>query len=246
MIYLAVVNFYFDLVPSFYFLKWKHCFSAYENLLNSSCHFWKCKLVFVQILYQSSVLSNIILLYFFSSNIIYFGQKGLIKEQIFENFEYLGRNSSNFACHFWNNKSIPFQLCIILHCHDNLHKVLSSVLWKIAPLYFAQKELIKNIFKNFECSDQNLSNSTYQFCNNKSVPLQILHQSSVAWKINPLHFFSSNNKYFAQKDPIKGKIFETSGCLGQNLSNSPAQFCNSKSLPLQIPNFFITLQCYEK
>ena len=123
-----------------------------------------------------------------------------------------------------------------LYFFQTLHQ--SSVLWKIAPLYFAQKELIKaNIFKNFECSSQNLSNSTYQFCNNKSVPLQILHQSLVAWKITPLHFFISNNKYFAQKEPIKGKIFETLGCLGQNLSNSPSQFCNSKSLPLQIPNF---------
>ena len=46
-----------------------------ENLLVSSCHFWKGKSVFLQILHQYSVPSNITPLYFFSSNIIYFGQK---------------------------------------------------------------------------------------------------------------------------------------------------------------------------
>ena len=41
----------------------------------------------------------------------------------------------------------------------------------------------------------------------KSVPLRILNPSSISWKVTPLHFFSSNNIYFAQKEPIKGKIF---------------------------------------
>ena len=46
-----------------------------ESLLVSSCHFWKYKSVFLQILHQYSVPLNITPLYFFSSNIIYFGQK---------------------------------------------------------------------------------------------------------------------------------------------------------------------------
>ena len=50
----------------------------------------------------------------------------------------------------------------------------------------------------------------------------------------PLYFFSSNNKYFARKEPIKVKIFETFKCSDQNLSNSSCQFSNSKSIPLQI------------
>ena len=63
---------------------------------------------------------------------------------------------------------------------------------------FAQKESIKvKIFKTFECSGQNLSNSLYQFWNDKSIPLQILCSSSVSWKITPLYFFSSKNIYFA-------------------------------------------------
>ena len=73
-----------------------------------------------------------------------------------------------------------------------------------------------------------------QFWNNKSIPLQILYPSSVLWKIIPLYFFSSNNIYFAQKEPIKVKIFETFECSGQNLSNSLCQFWNNKVIPLQI------------
>ena len=90
------------------------------------------------------------------------------------------------------------------------------------------------IFEAFECSGQNLSNSLCQFWNDKSIPLQILHPSSVSWKITPLYFFSSNNIYFAQKEHIKMKIFETFKCLGQNSSNSSCQLWNDKSVPLQI------------
>ena len=89
-------------------------------------------------------------------------------------------------------------------------------------------------FENFVCSGENLPNSSCHFPNHKSVFLQILHHSSVSWKITPLYFFSSNNIYFAQKEPIKMKIFETFECSGQNLSNSLCQFWNNKSIPLQI------------
>ena len=90
------------------------------------------------------------------------------------------------------------------------------------------------IFETFEYSGQNLSNSLCQSWNNKLIPLQILYPSSVSWKITPLYFFSLNNIYFAQKEPIKVKIFETFECSGQNLSNSLCQFWNDKSIPLQI------------
>ena len=45
-------------------------------------------------------------------------------------------------------------------------------------------------------------------------------------------FFSSNNLYFAQKEPIKIKIFETFKCSGQNSSNSLCQLWNDKSVLL--------------
>ena len=110
---------------------------------------------------------------------------------------------------FWNEKLIPLQILYP-----------SSVLWKITPpyffssnnVYFAQKESIKvKIFETFECLGQNLSNALWQFLN-KLVPLQILYPNSVSWKITPLYFFSSNNIYFAQKEPTKVKIFETFEC----------------------------------
>ena len=183
-------------------------------------------------MHHSSMSWKITPLYFFSSSNIYFAQKELIKVKIFETFECSGQNLLISVCQFWNDKSIPLQILYP-----------SSVSWKITPLYFfssnniyfAQKEPIKmKIFETFECSGQNLSNSLCQFWNYKLIPLQVLHPSSVSWKITPLYFFSSNNIYFAQKEPIKMKIFETSKCLGQNLSNSPCQLWNHKSVPLQI------------
>ena len=47
-------------------------------------------------------------------------------------------------------------------------------------------------------------------------------------------FFSSNNIYFAQKEPIKMKIFETFECSCQILANSLYRFRNDKLIPLQI------------
>ena len=91
-----------------------------------------------------------------------------------------------------------------------------------------------NIFETFECSRQNLSNSLCQFWNDQSIPLQILYSSSISWKITALYFFSSSNIYFAQKEPIKVKIFETFDCSRQNLSNSFGQFWNGNLIPLQI------------
>ena len=81
-----------------------------KNFQNSSCHFRKYKLVSLQILHQSSVQSNITPLYFFSSNIIYYGQKQPIKEQIFEIFKCTGKKSSNSSYQFWIDKSISLQI----------------------------------------------------------------------------------------------------------------------------------------
>ena len=60
-----------------------------------------------------------------------------------------------------------------------------------------------------------MSISLCQFWNCKSIPLQIVYPFSISWKITPLYFFSSKNIYFAQKESIKIKIFETCTCSGQ-------------------------------
>ena len=158
--------------------------------------------------------------------------KGSHQSSNFVTFKCSGENLPNSSGHFPSNKSVFLQI---------LHH--SSLSWKITPLYFfssnniyfPQKEPIKvKIFETFECSVQNLSNFLHQFWNNKSISLQILYPSSISWKISPLYFYSSNNIYFAEKEPIKVKIFEFFDRLGQNLSNSSCQFWNDKSIPLQI------------
>ena len=139
---------------------------------------------------------------------------------------------SNFLYQFWNDKLIPLQILYP-----------SSVSWNITPMYFfssnnvyfSQKEPMKmKTFETFECSGQISSNFLCQFWNDKSIPLQILYPSSVSWKITPLYFLTSNNIYFAQKESIKMKIFETFECVCQNLSNFLCQFWNDKLIPLQI------------
>ena len=101
-----------------------------------------------------------------------------------------------------------------------------------------------------------LLNSLCQFWNGKPIPPQILYPSSVSWKITSLYFLSSNSIYFAQKESIKLKTFETFERSDQNLSKFLCQFLNYKSIPLQIlypspvswkitlPYFFISNNIY--
>ena len=125
----------------------------------------------------------------------------------FETFECSGQNLSNSLCQSWNDKSISLQI---------LHP--SSFSWKITPLYFfsskniyfTQKEPIKmKIFETFKGSGQNSSNFSSQLWNGKSVPLQILCNSSLSWQITPLWVLSSYFSNFGVKDPIKISILST-------------------------------------
>ena len=138
----------------------------------------------------------------------------------------------NSSCCFPSNKSIPVQ---ILYPSSFSRKITPLYFFSSNNIYFAQKKIIKvKIFENFECSGQNLSNSLRQFWNDKTIPLQILYPYSISWKITSLHFLSSNNIYFAQKEHIKMKSLKWMKCTDQNLSNSSCQLWNDKSIPLQI------------
>ena len=98
------------------------------------------------------------------------------------------------------------KFCIPLLFHERL---FLCTFFSSNSIYFTQKEPIKiKTFETFERTGHNLSNSLCRFLNNKSIPFQILYPSSVPLKISPLYFFSSNNIYFAHKEPIKTKIFE--------------------------------------
>ena len=140
---------------------------------------------------------------------------------------------SNSLCQFWNNKSIPLQILYP-----------SSVSWNITPLYFfsanniyfAQKEPIKmKIFETFERSGQNLSNFSCQFWNDKSIPLQILHPSSVSWEIVPVYFYRSKNIYFAQKGPIKVKVLR--------FSSAQVKFCQIPYANFEMRSQFLSKFC---
>ena len=155
-----------------------------KSLPNSSCHFWKYKSVFLQILHQYSVPSNITPLYFCNLKVLYFGQKQFIKVQFFEIFECFCENLPKSSCRFQNHKRVFLQ---ILHGY--------SVSWKITPLYFVRSKIVYfarkgpikvQILETFECSKIQNSPNSFQFWNNKLVFLQILHQSLVLWDIYPL------------------------------------------------------------
>ena len=120
----------------------------------------------------------------------------------------------------------------------------SSVLFSSSNIYFAQKEPIKvKLFEMFECSGQNLSNSLRQFWNGKSFPLQMLYPYLISWKKTPLYFFSSNNIYFAQKEHIKMKVFET--------SSARVKICEIPHVNFEMTSQFlfkicVILQCHDR
>ena len=125
LVHLVVLNFYFDLVLPFYFLKWNRYFqSVNENLPNSLRHFRKHKSVFLQIFHQSSVHTNCSSILFSSSNIIYFGQKQAIKVQIFEILECFRSKFVKFLMSIWTEKWIPLQ--ILHHFSLSWHKTPSK------------------------------------------------------------------------------------------------------------------------
>ena len=127
------------------------------------------------------------------------------------------------------NSSSSFSLFFIVMTHN------SSVNFQVIPfLDWTKGSHQSSNFDTFEYSGENFQNSSCHFLSNKSVFLQILHHSSLSWKITPMYFLSSNNIYFSQKEHIEMNIFETFKCSGQNSSNSSCQFWNDKSLPHQV------------
>ena len=140
---------------------------------------------------------------------------------------------SNSLCHLWNNKSIPHQILYP-----------SSVSWKRTPLYFfswnniyfAQNELIKmKIFDTFKCSGQILSNSLFQFWNDKSIPLQTLYLSSISWKIIPLTFLAQRIYTFLKRSPLKWKFLR--------LSSARVKFCQISYANFQTTSRFLSKFC---
>ena len=172
-----------------------------ENSPNFSCHFWKRKSVFLQILDQYSVLSNITLLYFFRSNIIYFGQRHPFKSANVWDFWVLESKFVKLLMSILNwevNSSSIFAWFFILMTHN------SPVNFKLKYFQLWIKEYHQGPYiETYKCSGENLPSSLCYFPSQKFVFLQILPHSLVSWKITPPHFFRSKITYFSRKGPMK-------------------------------------------
>ena len=120
------------------------------------------------------------------------------------------------------NSSSIFSSFFIVMTHN------SSGNFKLIHFYFGQKDPIKVPILA-------LLSALVKIRQIPHVIFQTTSQFFFKFCITPLYVFSSSNIYFAQKEPIKVKVFETFKCSGQNLSNySSCQFSNGKSIPLQI------------
>ena len=165
--------------------------------------------VFLQIFHQSSVLSNITDLYFFSSNIIYLVKKDPLKSKFLRHLSAqikIGQIpqsilkqqvnfSPNFAS-FWNvltyNSSLNFKLMDFLAWIKVAHQSPN--------------------FETLKCSSESAPYFSCHFQNHNPVFFQNFYHSSVSCKIT-LYFFRSNVIYFPQKEPIKVDIFRISNVL---------------------------------
>ena len=112
--------------------------SADPNLSNSSCHFWKHKSVFLQILWHSSVPSNISFLYLFSSN-IYFGQRNQLKSHSFRfSSAQVKLHQIPLSMLIWQvNSCSNFALFVVILTHS------SSVNFNLIHFLLRQKDPMK-------------------------------------------------------------------------------------------------------
>ena len=102
---------------------------------------------------------------------------------------------------------------------------ISSVNFKLINFLLWTKELHQSpYFDALECSGKNFPSYSFPFLNHKYVFLQILHYSSVSWKITPLHFLAQTLYTLFSKNPFKAKIFEIFEYSGQNSSNFICHF----------------------
>ena len=114
-----------------------------------------------------------------------------------------------------------------LQCHD------TQFLWNFLgeALFAVDKKSpsVYNFSGFFECSNESLAIPHAIFETKRSGFIQVMHHSSVSWKITPQYFFSSNLIYFEQNSPSK-RNFWTFEWLGEYSSNSACHIWNHKSV----------------
>ena len=127
---------------------------------------------------------------------------------------------TKFLVIFQATSQFSLKFCINFQCHDI--QFLWSFLTK--TIHFGQKEPIKvkvQIFRFFSALMKVHPIRHASFKTTSSRFIQILHQSSVSWKISHLYFFISSI-YTSQKEPIESN-FQTFQWLGEN---SPSSLCH--------------------
>ena len=139
---------------------------------------------------------------------------------------------SSSLCQFWNEKLIPLQ---ILYPSSGSRKKTPRHFLAQTIYTLLKRSLSKwNFLRRLSVQDKICQIPICQFWNDKSIPLQILYPSLVSWKKTSLYYFSSNNIYFAQKEPTKVKIFETLSAQVKTCQIPIYEFWKNKSIPLQI------------
>ena len=123
-----------------------------ENFLNSSCHFWNS--IFIQILQQYSVLSNITPWCIFRSNIIYFDQRHPLKWNFWD-FWVLQSKFVKLLMPILNwevNSSSIIASFFILMTHNSLvnFKLKYFQLWTKNPIKIPILKLIGSLVKIYE------------------------------------------------------------------------------------------------
>ena len=92
-------------------------------------------------------------------------------------------------------------------------------------------------------SRQNSSNSSCQFWSDKSIPLQILHHSSLPWHKTPLEILSWYIVYFRSKDPIEVPFFRPCNLLRWKFAKFLMSFFKAQvSFPSNVASIFSTIK----
>ena len=120
----------------------------------------------------------------------------------------------------------------------------SVYLFSSNNICFAKKEPIKvKVFGSFECLCQNLSNFSCQFWNGKSIPLQILHHSSVSWNMTPCTYLAPAIYTLLKRNPLKLNFL---GLLSACVKICQIPHVNFETASQFLFKFCIIFQCHER
>ena len=116
----------------------------------------------------------------------------------------------------------------------------SSVNFKVVHFLLGTKRSHQNPnFDTFKCSSENLPNFPFHFSNRKSIFLQILHHSSVSWKLTPLYFLLYT---LVTRSQLKHKFFRL---LSDRVKICYIPHVNFKTASQFLFSFCIIILCHD-